>query len=67
MVSAILLAGGRSSRMGSDKASLMLAGQTLLQRSVAVLSEVAAEIVIVHAPGQRLPARDAFDTQCRVH
>jgi molybdopterin-guanine dinucleotide biosynthesis protein A len=58
MVSAILLAGGRSSRMGSDKASLMLAGQTLLQRSVAVLSEVAAEIVIVHAPGQRLPARE---------
>ncbi len=58
-VSAILLAGGRSSRMGSDKASLMLAGQTLLQRTMAVLSEVAAEIVIVHAPGQRLPAHES--------
>ena len=45
--------------MGNDKASLMLAGQTLLQRSVAVLSEVAAEIVIVHAPGQRLPAHES--------
>lgn len=46
----IVLTGGRSSRMGSDKASLVLGGSTLLERVVAALSAVADEIVIVRAP-----------------
>ena len=41
-----MLAGGRSSRMGVDKASLVLDERTLLQRTVDAVSEVAGEIVI---------------------
>ncbi len=55
-VSAIILAGGRSSRMGRDKASIMFEGETLLQRTVSAAAEVASEIVLVRAPGQPLPA-----------
>ncbi|MEE8421370.1 MAG: molybdenum cofactor guanylyltransferase [Dehalococcoidia bacterium] len=52
----IVLAGGRSSRMGTDKASLILDGLPLLQRTVTALSAAVAEIVIVRAPGQSLPS-----------
>lgn len=54
-VTGIVLTGGRSSRMGTDKASLVLGGSTLIQRAVAALEAVADEIVIVRAPGQSLP------------
>ncbi|MCK9487134.1 MAG: molybdenum cofactor guanylyltransferase [Dehalococcoidia bacterium] len=54
-VSGIILAGGRSSRMGQDKASLVMDGATLLQRTVSALEAVADEVVIVRAPGQSLP------------
>ncbi len=57
-ISGVVLAGGRSSRMGQDKASLVFDvedGRTLLQRVVDALGEVADEIVIVGAPGQALP------------
>lgn len=57
-VSGVVLAGGRSSRMGRDKASLLFDGVTLLQRTAAALAEVADEVVIVRAPGQRLPPLD---------
>ena len=55
-VSAIILVGGRSSRMGSDKASIVFEGETLLQRTVSAAAEVASEIVLVRAPGQTLTA-----------
>lgn len=58
-VTGIVLAGGRSSRMGREKASLVLGGETLLQRTVSALSAVAGEIVIVRAPGAALPAVEA--------
>ncbi len=54
-VSGIVLAGGRSSRMGQDKASLVLDGASLLERTVSALGEVADEVVVVRAPGQALP------------
>lgn len=54
-VAGIVLAGGRSSRMGVDKASLMLEGRTLLQRTIDVLDEVADEVIVVAATGQELP------------
>lgn len=54
-VTGIVLAGGRSSRMGQDKASLVLDGASLLARTVAALEAVADEVVIVRAPGQSLP------------
>jgi len=51
----IVLTGGRSSRMGEDKASLLLGGTTLLGRAVTALDAVADEVVVVRAPGQALP------------
>lgn len=52
----IVLAGGRSRRMGQDKASLMLDGVSLLQRCVDRLASVVDELVLVGAPGRPLPA-----------
>ncbi|MDU4695076.1 MAG: molybdenum cofactor guanylyltransferase [Paenibacillus sp.] len=43
---AIILAGGRSSRMGSDKALLELGGLTVLERLIRELEPVASRIVI---------------------
>ena len=48
--SAIVLAGGRSSRMGQPKATLTFYGQTLLERIVSRLRPAFDEIVIVAAP-----------------
>lgn len=53
----IVLAGGRSTRMGRPKATLPWRGATLLEHVVGVLAEAGAEpIVVVRAPGQALPA-----------
>jgi len=48
-IAGFVLAGGQSSRMGSDKAFLEWQGRTLLQRSLDLLSSVAARIAIVGA------------------
>lgn len=40
--SAVILAGGKSSRMGSDKAWLNIGGQTLLARQIALARELGA-------------------------
>ena len=47
---AIILAGGRSSRMGRPKSQLDFGGVTLLERLVDALSSRFAELVIVAAP-----------------
>jgi molybdopterin-guanine dinucleotide biosynthesis protein A len=46
-VTAFVLAGGKSSRMGCDKARLSLRGQTLLERAQASARRVAEEVRIV--------------------
>ena len=52
----VVLAGGRSSRMGAAKASLDWHGSTLLYRTAAVLTRVVTgPVVVVAAPGQQLP------------
>jgi len=56
---AIILAGGRSSRMGTDKAALVVEGRTLLQRAVDAVSTLVDEVVLVGAPGRPLPAVEA--------
>jgi len=51
-VTAFVLAGGRSSRMGRDKALVELAGQSLLQRAVDSTSSVVDEVKIVGDPAK---------------
>ena len=56
----VVLAGGRSSRMGTPKASLAWEGGTLLSHLVGVVGAgTGGEVVVVRAPGQELPAVDA--------
>jgi molybdopterin-guanine dinucleotide biosynthesis protein A len=54
--SAIILAGGRSSRMGQAKALLPFAGEPLIAHIVRSLKDIFADVVVVLAPGQELPA-----------
>jgi len=52
----IVLAGGRSSRMGTPKAALEWHGSTLLRRVAGVVARaVDGPVVVVRAPGQALP------------
>jgi molybdopterin-guanine dinucleotide biosynthesis protein A len=53
----IVLAGGRSSRMGTPKAALEWHGSTLLRRVTGLVARgVDGPVVVVRAPGQPLPA-----------
>ena len=55
-VSGVVLAGGRSSRFGSDKLAARIGERTLLDLSIAGVATVASEIVVVLAPGdERTP------------
>lgn len=47
-----LLAGGKSSRMGADKAFLEFRGRTLLERALAVIGDVCPRVAIVGHPAQ---------------
>jgi len=52
----VVLAGGRSSRMGSPKAALEWHGSTLLRRTTSIVARaVTGPVVVVRAPGQELP------------
>lgn len=54
--SAVVLCGGRSIRMSSDKALLPFGNETLLGRVVRIAQTVVADVVIVAAPGQDVEA-----------
>ena len=59
-VGAVVLAGGRSSRMGTAKAALPWHGSTLLRRTVGVVGRAAhGPVVVVRAAGQPLPTLPA--------
>ena len=52
----LVLAGGRSSRMGVPKAALEWHGSTLLRRTCGVLHRAGLQpVLVVRAPGQELP------------
>jgi molybdenum cofactor guanylyltransferase len=51
----LILAGGRSTRFGSDKASAIVGGRPLLQWVASALESVSGALVIVRAAGQALP------------
>jgi molybdopterin-guanine dinucleotide biosynthesis protein A len=58
----IVLCGGKSTRMGADKASLPFGDETMLARVVRLLSVMSRPIVVVTAAGQ---ARQALPVPCR--
>ena len=47
-----VLAGGRSARMGTDKAFLELKGRTLLERAISLVQAASSEVVIVGDPNK---------------
>ena len=51
---AIVLCGGRSKRMGRDKASLPFGGETMLERVVRVVSAVTPEVVLAAREDQEV-------------
>jgi molybdopterin-guanine dinucleotide biosynthesis protein A len=69
-ISGIVLAGGRSSRFGSDKLAARLGDATLLERAVAAVADISTEVVVVVAPGDGrempaagVPVRRAIDPE----
>lgn len=58
-MASIVLAGGRSSRLGQDKISLVIGGEGLLQRTIDHLKQLNQEIILVLAQGQSLPEFDS--------
>ena len=53
-ISAIVLAGGRGKRLGRDKATVELGGETLLQRVVRLVSQLSDDVIaVVRADQQR--------------
>jgi molybdopterin-guanine dinucleotide biosynthesis protein A len=51
----VVLAGGKSSRMGRPKALLSFGGEPLIVHIVRALNRIFAETVVVTAPGQEMP------------
>jgi molybdenum cofactor guanylyltransferase len=52
----VVLAGGRSTRFGSDKLAAIVDGLPLLHHPVLRLAEVCREVLVVVAPGAELPS-----------
>jgi molybdopterin-guanine dinucleotide biosynthesis protein A len=53
---AIVLCGGKSTRMGRDKLSLPFGAETMLARVIRTVREVVPEVLLVAREGQDLPA-----------
>jgi molybdopterin-guanine dinucleotide biosynthesis protein A len=58
---AFILAGGASSRMGTDKARLFLEGKTFIQRIAETLRHLGANVTVVGQPSQDLGLRSVSD------
>lgn len=54
-VAGVVLMGGRSTRFGSDKATAVLHRRPLVEWVATELAWACREIVVVHAPGQKVP------------
>jgi molybdenum cofactor guanylyltransferase len=54
-IAGIVLAGGRSRRMGADKATLPFGAETLLQRVARIVGQATSPVVVVAAQAQSLP------------
>ncbi|HET9346860.1 MAG TPA: molybdenum cofactor guanylyltransferase [Candidatus Limnocylindrales bacterium] len=54
-VSGIVLAGGASRRFGADKLTVTVEGSSMLERAVASVAAISAEVIVVVAPGDDRP------------
>ncbi|MBM3133511.1 MAG: molybdenum cofactor guanylyltransferase [Chloroflexi bacterium] len=59
-MSSIIVAGGQGTRIGREKATLEIAGQSLLERTIHRLSKLDTEIILVLAQGQKNPLTKPF-------
>jgi molybdopterin-guanine dinucleotide biosynthesis protein A len=55
MIAGIVLAGGRSTRFGSDKLQADYRGMPLVHHPVLALAQVCDDVIVVLAPGAELP------------
>ena len=65
-ITGIVLAGGRSSRFGSDKLVARVDGERLLDRAVAAVATVTSEVIVVAEPGATREAPAAGSVPVRV-
>lgn len=54
-VTAIVLSGGQSSRMGRDKAQLSIDRETFLERAVRIARDVADDVMVIARGSQQIP------------
>ncbi|MFD2200174.1 molybdenum cofactor guanylyltransferase [Shivajiella indica] len=47
-ITGVILAGGKNSRMGSDKGLLQVGGKSIMERQIEVLQSLVKEIIIIH-------------------
>jgi molybdopterin-guanine dinucleotide biosynthesis protein A len=62
-VTAIVLAGGRATRFGSDKLAVEIDGRSVLDRAIAACAAVAPEVLLVGSAGTTLPVRRIDDPE----
>ncbi len=62
-MTSIILAGGRSSRLGRNKALQVVAGKTLIQWIIDRLDTLSTEIIIATAHGEAIPCSSAARTK----
>jgi molybdopterin-guanine dinucleotide biosynthesis protein A len=60
-IAGFILAGGASSRMGTDKSRLLLQGSTMTERIAAAISHVTCSVVLVGGDAQDLGLQSARD------
>jgi molybdenum cofactor guanylyltransferase len=54
-LTAVVLCGGRSARMGEDKGALPFAGVTMLEHVARTVGNIASEVIVVSRVGQAAP------------
>ena len=57
-ITGIILAGGRSSRMGTSKAFVKFHGVSMLERMIQIVATVCDDAIVIASQGQRLPKID---------
>jgi molybdopterin-guanine dinucleotide biosynthesis protein A len=68
MLTAAILAGGRSRRFGGrDKGALVIEGRTIVDRQVSELSQIAGEILLVGGTIRPAPRRGVIPIADRIH